>query len=154
MEPDTEPDAALLLNQCIYGLVQAARQYYKKAVAILRKIGFEGGEVDPCLFVKQYALGIVYVALYVDDNLLIGTPAAIEDTIKRLREEGLVLKVEDDLHDYLLCEIVFSKDRRKAWLGQPHLFANLISKFGSMVSGMRSYKTPGTPGFSIVRPTD
>ena len=43
-------DDILLLLQCIYGLVQAARQYYKKVVKILKKIGFQGGNVDPCLF--------------------------------------------------------------------------------------------------------
>ncbi len=110
--------------------------------------------MDPCLLVKKYELGTVYVALYVDDNLVIGNPAAIDDTIERLKREGLILKVEDDLHDYLSCEIVFSKNRRSAWLGQPHLFTNLISKFGPRVIGMRTYKTPGTPGFTVVRPTE
>jgi hypothetical protein len=48
---DSNDDEALLLLTTIYGLVQAARQYYKKARGILRKIGFTGGDVDPCLFV-------------------------------------------------------------------------------------------------------
>jgi hypothetical protein len=33
-------DKALSLGQCIYMLVQVARQYYKKAVQILEDIGF------------------------------------------------------------------------------------------------------------------
>ena len=32
-------------------LVQAARQYHKKVCKILREIGFQGGDVDPCSFV-------------------------------------------------------------------------------------------------------
>ena len=45
---DTQSDdEILILDKCIYGLVQSARQYHKKAVTILKKIGFEGGEVDP-----------------------------------------------------------------------------------------------------------
>ncbi len=44
---DAEEDDVLALNKCIYGLVQAARQYHKKAVEVLPKIGFNGGEVDP-----------------------------------------------------------------------------------------------------------
>ena len=47
---DSNDDEALLLLTTIYGLVQSARQYYKKARGILRKIGFTGGDVDPCLF--------------------------------------------------------------------------------------------------------
>ncbi len=49
---DVEEDEVLALNNCIYGLIQAARQYHKKAVEVLRKIGFKVGDVDPCLFWK------------------------------------------------------------------------------------------------------
>ena len=39
-------DEILLQNKCIYGLEQAARQYYKKAVVTLKKLRFTGGD-DP-----------------------------------------------------------------------------------------------------------
>jgi hypothetical protein len=96
----------------------------------------------------------VFIALYVDDNLLIGHPKAIEDAIKQMKKHGLILKIEDDLKDYLSCEIQFSKDRTKAWLGQPHLISNLESKFGNGVKKLREYKTPGTPNLNMVRNTD
>ena len=86
--PDVTNENVLALLKCIYGLVQAARQYHKKFVAILKKIGFIGGDVDPCLFVKKWELGVCFAAIYVDDNLLIGDEAAIDDTIKQLRENG------------------------------------------------------------------
>ena len=35
-----EDDEVLLLQHSIYGLVQAARQYYKKFISVLKKIGF------------------------------------------------------------------------------------------------------------------
>ena len=38
---DAKVDEILALNQCIYGLVQAGRQYHKKAVDILCEIGFK-----------------------------------------------------------------------------------------------------------------
>ena len=50
---DGTRDMILFLNKCIYGLVQAARQYHKHFVTILKKIGFTGGDVDPCLFSKE-----------------------------------------------------------------------------------------------------
>ena len=46
---DRGPKDALLLSTCIYGLVQAAQQYQKKIIAILKNIGFRGGDVNPCL---------------------------------------------------------------------------------------------------------
>ena len=151
---DSSEDEALLLLTTIYGLVQAARQYYKKARSILKKIGFTGGDVDPCLFMKESSKGLVYVALYVDDNLIVGHRAAIDDAIKQMKKHGLVLKVEDDLKDYLSCEVQFSKDKTKAWLGQPHLISNLTSKFGKEVEKLRTYKTPGTPNLNMIRNTD
>ena len=61
-----------------------------------------------------------------DDNLLIGHPKAIEDAIEQMKKHGFILKIEDDLNDNLSCEIQFSKDRTKAWLGLPHLISTLI----------------------------
>ena len=144
----------LALRQCIYGLVQAARQYNKKIVDILKQIGFAGGDVDPCLLVKKTDKGTCFIALYVDDNLLIGTPSLIEDTIHQLKKHNLVLKVIGDLQDYLSCEILFSDDNKRAWLGQPHLISNLERKFGEEVKGVRKFLTPGTPGMRQIRETE
>ena len=141
----------LSLGRCIYGLVQASRQYHKEIVRILKEIGFEGGEVDPCLLYKKSKLGICYVALYVDDNLFVGHPAAIDDAIKKLKEHDLVLKIEDTLKDYLSCEVAFSKDRKSAWMGQPHMMMKLEKMFGEEVAKLANYVTPGTPNQVLVR---
>ena len=50
----------IILTICIYDLVQRARQWYKKAVKILKK---SGDNVDPCLYVKKSERGIVYATL-------------------------------------------------------------------------------------------
>eukprot|EP00980_Cylindrotheca_fusiformis_P022827 scaffold9817_cov44-Cylindrotheca_fusiformis.AAC.1 len=42
-------DECLQLLKSIYGLVQAARQFYKFFIAVLKKIGFEVSLADPCL---------------------------------------------------------------------------------------------------------
>ena len=124
LEGVTDEDALLLL-QCIYGLVQAARQYHKKFVAILRDIGFKEGDVEPYLMWRHDEKGLIYIALHVEDYFFVGTDETIKDTIAHLHANGLVLKVYDNLEDYLLCEIKFSDDGRMAWLGQPHLISNL-----------------------------
>ena len=113
---DIGKDDCIIFNKCIYGLVQAARQYYKKAVKILKNLGFEAGNVDPCLYVKKSAKGVVYIALYVNDNLM--GCAAIDDSISALKNNMLILKVMEGLQDYLSCKIKFSKDKKRAWLGQ------------------------------------
>ena len=46
---------------------------------------------------KKSAKGIVYVPLYIDDNLMIGNMAAIVDAIEASKNKGLVLKVVEGL---------------------------------------------------------
>jgi hypothetical protein len=38
-----------------------------------------------------------------------------------IQQKGLKIKVENEMSDYLSCEVLFNKDCTKAWLGQPHL---------------------------------
>ena len=64
--------------------------------------------------------GLVYVVLYVDDNLLISNIAAINDAIVALKSNELVLKIMEGLQDYLSCKIKISDNKKHAWLGQPH----------------------------------
>ena len=97
--------------------------------------------------------GIVYVALYIDNNLMIGDKTAIIDAMA-LKNKGLVLKVVEGLQDYLSCEIKFSENKKHAWLHQPHLIKNLKSKFEKLIEDVWSNKTPSTPKFLIVRPTE
>ena len=70
----------LLMLKAIYGLVQAARKYWKKFTKTLKgKLGFKGGDADPCLWWKRGAHGILLIAIYVDDCLCVGKTAAIEE---------------------------------------------------------------------------
>ena len=137
----------IIFNKCIYGLVQAAWQYYKKAVEVLKSSGFVRGSINLCLYVKKSMKDIVYVALYVDNNLMIGDIAAVDDAIEVLKNKGVVLKIVEVLKDYLSCKIKFSNDKKHAWLGQSHLIKNLEIKFGGLVHKVWSHNTPGPPSF-------
>ena len=89
-------DDCIILEKSIYSLVQVARQYNKKAVQI-KKNYFSGGNVDPCLYRKKSRKGVVYLALHMDDNLLIGNLETVEKAIDLLQKNGLILKVKEDL---------------------------------------------------------
>ena len=145
-------DDCLILNKCIYGFDQAAWQYYKKAIKILKSSSFIRGGIDPCLYVKKSVKGIVYIALYIDNNVMVRYIATIDDAIEALENKGLVLKVMEGLQDYVSCKIKFSDDKKQAWLGQPHLIKNMEKKFGRLVQNVWSHNTPGTPKFLIMRP--
>ena len=151
---DITKDDCIISNKCIYNLIQSAHKCYKKAVDILKSSSFIGGSIDPCFYVNKSAKGIVYIALYVDNNLMVGNIATIHDVIKALKSKGLVLKIVEGLQDNFSCKIKFFDDKRHAWLGHPHQIKNLENKFGGLVNDIWSHKTPGTPKFLIIRPTE
>ena len=43
----------VLLNKALYGLVQAARQWYKRFKMAIQSLDFVPSAEDPCLFIKN-----------------------------------------------------------------------------------------------------
>ena len=56
------------------------------AIDNLKKSGFSGGNVHPCLYVKKSTKCIIYVVLYVDDNVMVKNSKAIDEEIEQLQE--------------------------------------------------------------------
>ena len=83
--------------------------------------------------------GVLYAALYVDNNLMIQDIAIIDGAIKALKSKGLVLKIMEGLQDYLSCKIKFSKDKKRAWLEQQHVIKNMEKKFGKLAQDVWSH---------------
>jgi Reverse transcriptase (RNA-dependent DNA polymerase) len=150
-----KPGDFLLLKKLLYGLVQSTRQFFKKLIEVLKSIGLQQSKAEPCFLMKQDdELGLVIIAVYVVDCYLIGDEAALLEMIQQIQTKGLKVKVENNLSVYLSCEIIFNKDKTKAWLGQPHLIRRLETTFKDFVKSQKNYafRTPGTPGMNIMRP--
>jgi hypothetical protein len=119
---EAKEDKCCLLQKTIYGgLVQSARQFYKKLVKVLKLLGFSGGYANPCLMTRKNKLGVVFIALYIDTCLCIGNNAAIKDLVKGMEAQGFTLKIDEELKDYLSCQLVFLDDKKRLWIRQPHL---------------------------------
>ena len=71
---------------------------------MLKGIGFEGGNINPCLLFKKMKKGLVLIGLYVDDVLIIGDEQDIDVVIKDI-EKHFKVKIKGDLKDYLSCKI-------------------------------------------------
>ncbi|KAL7463835.1 hypothetical protein ACHAXS_004242 [Conticribra weissflogii] len=74
---DDEEDDVLALNECIFGPLQVARQYHKKDVKFCAKLDL---------------MGVVFDAIYVDDNLILGYPDAIKVSIEQFKNNGFLSK--------------------------------------------------------------
>ena len=62
----SEPGKVLKLKKSLYGLKQAPRNFFQHLKGKLEKIGFVSSDSDPCLFISDRVICIVYV----DDTLL------------------------------------------------------------------------------------
>ena len=77
-------EACLLLDHAIYGLVQAACQFFKKLVKVLvEEMKFKKCLNDPCLLMNKNENGILIICLYIDDTLCVGNAEAR----KRFKQE-------------------------------------------------------------------
>jgi len=150
-----QTDQCLLSLKTLHGLIQAASHYFDFFSKILIDIGFQQSPADPCLFLFKNAMGLMLVIVYVDDvGLACSSYALLEFLFDELKKRKIIYTVENDLTDYLSCDILFDKSRTKAWLGQPHLITKLRTPFTDKMSHLKSYATPDTPGQTISRPKE
>jgi Reverse transcriptase (RNA-dependent DNA polymerase) len=133
-----QQDDIVVLLKSMYGLVQAARQFFLKFGKILKKVGFEQNRLEPCLFHKRVGDHMVLVSIHVDDCYVIGKPESIEQVVKDIENEGLKLKVEFNTKDYQSCKIMFDKSENCAWLGQPHQVTKIATRYSELVKGCQT----------------
>ena len=84
--------------------------------------------------------------MYVDDMLIIGKRAQIQEFATMIQKEFSV-KIQHNLADYLGCEFHMNKEKTKGWLGQPSIIKSLEQKFGEKAMKERLSMTPGSPRF-------
>ena len=115
-----DKEDSLILQKAIYGLVQAARQFWKKIVENMQEGGFQLSKADPCMLYREDQRGSCIIIIYIDDMLIIGKEEAIDAAIKVLQGHFQV-KDPTSLEDYLGVEIVQSDDGKKALLVENNL---------------------------------
>ena len=152
IDPGSSPEDCYHLKRGIYGLCQAARQFWKKFVDTIKQesFGFQVSPADPCMLFKENELGICIIIMYVDDMLIIGKKEQIEDFASKIQKVFSV-KIQHNLADYLGCEFHMNKERTRGWLGQPSIIKSLEQKFGERAMKKRLSLTPGTPRFTARR---
>ena len=134
----------LELKKSIYGLVQAARQWWKRLVEVLKELGFQQSAIDACLLCRMDDDGIVIFCIYVDDILCVGSKIGIEKTIKKLSTKFQVKRV-GELNDYVGCTILRNGREKKALFYQGDLIARLEKDFSYELENFRRRSTPAIP---------
>ena len=97
----------LKLIKNLYGLKQASHNWYTMIKNGLMVRGFEPSEADPCMFIKEDMV----VVLYVDDMIVVGKRKQdIEELYNSLKEgnENFKLTKEGKIDKYLGVELILS----------------------------------------------
>ena len=94
-----DKEDCLILLKAIYGLVQAARQSWKKIVGKIQEGGFKLRGADPCMLYKEYENGVCIIIIYINDLFIMGKEEAIDDAI-RILQGHFQVKDPTSLEDY------------------------------------------------------
>ena len=85
INPGVDKEYCLILQKAIYGLVQAARQFWKKIVDKMQEGGFKLSEDDPCMLYKEDGKGVFIIIIYIDDMLITGKEEANDSHTRNTR---------------------------------------------------------------------
>jgi len=142
----------LKLEKSTYGLVQAARSWWKKFTSVLKdKLNFEQYENDSCLLKRTDGRGTVFLIVYVDDCFVVGDKAAVKAALNEVQEHFSITRSEN-IEDFIGCRI--ERDGDKIMLSQPDLINKMLSNFEDKINGLKHYETPAATGTHLIRCAD
>jgi hypothetical protein len=114
------------LRKALYGLKQAPRIWYQTLTNFLRGLGFEPINADLGIFVRSG----MYIAVYVDDLLIIGPSIAEIKRIKRQLRNRFQMSDLGPCAYYLGMFIQRDRQNRILRLSQEAYIDKVISQFG------------------------
>ena len=139
----------LKLEKSTYGLVQAARAWWKKFTSKLKKeLNFEQYGNDSCLLKRETKEGKVFMIVYVDDCLFVGNKDAVKRALSEIQKLFNITRSED-IGDFIGCKI--QREDNRVLLSQPDLIDKMLRQFERKLSGLREYETPAVASTHIVR---
>ena len=113
------------LKKALYGLKQAPMRWNKYFTNFLKENGLKPLNMDQCIF--KTANGTLFLAIYVDDGLIIGENSEeIQYLLERL-EKSFEIKKFDKVDSFLGIRITKTKNSIK--LDQENYTENLLEKF-------------------------
>ena len=76
------------LKRSLYGLKQAPRCWNKRFIGFMEKARLKNSTADPCLFYRTHGDTFFYIAIYVDEGLVVGNnDEEIQVFLRLLQEE-------------------------------------------------------------------
>lgn len=133
------------LRKSIYGLKKSPRYWNDKINQVMEKLGFVRSKNDYCMYCKVSGTSRLYISIYVDDLLIVGSD---ESEIAILKEKlSASFKVKDfgSASNYLDINIKQNLKNDKIEISQTSYLKNVLRKFG--MSECKPVSIPMDPKF-------
>lgn len=138
-------DLVCKLNRSLYGLKQSPRCWNRKFVSFLSKYDFKQLKSDQCVFVGSLANAEFYLAIYVDDGLLMSkSQGAITELITTL-QQMFKITVQLDSHKLQFVGLEIEQDLCAGTIAihQEVYITKLLNKF--KMTSAKPLKIPAEP---------
>jgi len=117
------------LNRSLYGLKQAPRAWFERLSSLLISLGFQYSKCDKSLFIKTSSGQSLFVLVYVDDILIIGSNATAVKSLIAQINSTFSLKDLGQLNYFLGIEVIKNSDG-SILLSQAKYITELLEKAG------------------------
>ncbi|XP_066334217.1 uncharacterized mitochondrial protein AtMg00810-like [Miscanthus floridulus] len=124
----TNPDLVYRLSKSLYGLKQASRAWYMRLATFLGSMGFKPTCSDSSLFVLHQGNESIYLLLYVDDIVLMGSSTDILRRVIRTINAEFKLKDMGPVHFFLGIQVQRRPDG--FLLQQQQYYIDLLDRAG------------------------
>ena len=135
------------LNKSIYGLKQAAKNWYEALTSLLLKKGFKRSRNDYCLFVRKEDGTFSYVLVWVDDIVVAGATEEAVNEIKSILNETFKMDDRGVLNWFLGMQILRSND--KITVDQKKYIETVLQEFN--MNECKAVATPGEVNLKLVK---
>ncbi|CAB4033849.1 Hypothetical predicted protein [Paramuricea clavata] len=136
------------LNKSIYGLKQAAKNWYEALTSLLLKKGFKRSCNDYCLFVRKEENGTFsYSSGWSSDIVVAGATEEAINEIKSMLNENFKMDDRGDLNWFLGMQILLSHD--KITVDQTKYIETVLQEFN--MSDCKAVATPGEVNLKLVK---
>ncbi len=132
------------LQRNLYGCKQAAPNWFKHLTQGLLREGFRQSAVDPCLFLRNDCILIVYT----DDCIIFSRKDEVIDALICNLSQTFLLEDQGSVHDYLGIRIVKDHINKSISMTQPGLIESVLAN----LNFLQDSKPKDTPSVGTLYP--
>lgn len=123
------PNKVCKLKRSIYGLKQASRSWNICFDEKVKEFGFSKSKDEPCVYVRASGSAVVFLVLYVDDILLIGSDVTTLQEVKTWLGSCFSMKDMGEAAYILGIKIYRDRSKRLIGLSQSTYIDKVLKRF-------------------------